>query len=815
MAASAAMAGEEADGAAPREAPAGVSGDDIRVRPFSVHEAPLPSRTRRPLDGLRLLLALLAVLAVTVVGVVAERTLQGLGRDLAVLGDLIPAGPVEVLSVATALVGLLLPPTLVVTLMIRGRLRATGEVLLAGVVAAVVAATVSLWLLRSAPDQLQQAVLPAGRTDASSPVPPYPALLVAVVSVVGWQDRPRMRRAAIFAVGGGLAVGLLEGVSTVAGTLVALGIGRAVGLAVRLVSGRPSVTPDGYAVGDALQADGTPVTAIRAVVGAEPRRYVVDTTDGPLDVRVLDRDREGAGWLGRTLRRLQLREEALPREAVTMRASLDRAVLLSLALDRAGARTPRLLRAVRLGPDAVLLVYEHVPGRTLRELDGELGEAALSDLWSQLRRLQRAQVAHRRISARALLVDEADRVWLLEPAGGEVAAQELALRLDLAHALVEVGLATGPDRAVTTAVEAMGAAEVARAVPLLQPVALSRGTRHALREHRDLLPRLRDGLVERAGTPPEEPVRLQRLTPLSLLTGLGAVVALYLVGTQLVAAPLDELPRDTDWRWLVVAVAAMAVTYVGAALALLGFVPERVPFGRAVAAQVALGFVRLIAPSTVGNATVNIRLLTRAGVPGALATASVAATQVGAVAVTLPLIAVLAVLTGSSASAGLELPTTALLVAGGLVGVAALLVLVPRVRSRAVRGWRDFAQRGLPRLLDVLGSPRKLAQAIGGILLQTAAFVLCFEACLLALGSSAPVAALAVVFLAGNTVGTAVPTPGGLGAVEAALTAGLTAIGIPAAVAVPGVLLFRLVTFWLPILPGWLAWTRMQKTGAL
>jgi uncharacterized membrane protein YbhN (UPF0104 family) len=34
-------------------------------------------------------------------------------------------------------------------------------------------------------------------------------------------------------------------------------------------------------------------------------------------------------------------------------------------------------------------------------------------------------------------------------------------------------------------------------------------------------------------------------------------------------------------------------------------------------------------------------------------------------------------------------------------------------------------------------------------------------------------------------------------------------------VAVPGVLLFRIATFWLPLLPGWIAWTRLQRMGAL
>jgi uncharacterized membrane protein YbhN (UPF0104 family) len=260
---------------------------------------------------------------------------------------------------------------------------------------------------------------------------------------------------------------------------------------------------------------------------------------------------------------------------------------------------------------------------------------------------------------------------------------------------------------------------------------------------------------------------------------------------------------------------SMALSFVGATWALLGFVPERVPFWRTFGAQVSLGFVRLIAPATVGNAAINIRLLTRAGVSGPLAAASVAANQVGNVAISIPLIIVLGIATGSSAAASLEPSPTTLAIIGGVVLLAALLLLMPPIRSRARVLWLDFAARGLPRLLDVLAKPRKLAEAAGGILLQVAALVFCFYASLQALGIDVNIAALAVVQLVGNTVGTAVPTPGGLGAVEAALTAGLTAIGVSSGVAVSGVLLFRIVSFWLPIAPGWLCWTQMQKRGLL
>jgi uncharacterized protein (TIRG00374 family) len=69
--------------------------------------------------------------------------------------------------------------------------------------------------------------------------------------------------------------------------------------------------------------------------------------------------------------------------------------------------------------------------------------------------------------------------------------------------------------------------------------------------------------------------------------------------------------------------------------------------------------------------------------------------------------------------------------------------------------------------------------------------------------------------LAGAAISSAAPTPGGVGATEAALIAGYTAVGVTAATAFAAVLLFRLVTFWLPILPGWLALVGLQRSGRL
>ena len=74
-----------------------------------------------------------------------------------------------------------------------------------------------------------------------------------------------------------------------------------------------------------------------------------------------------------------------------------------------------------------------------------------------------------------------------------------------------------------------------------------------------------------------------------------------------------------------------------------------------------------------------------------------------------------------------------------------------------------------------------------------------------AFGAHAGLLKPVIVYLGGSAVASVSPTPGALGAVEAALVAGLTGVGIAAGPAVAGVLAFRLVTFWAPTLPGFFA----------
>jgi len=245
-------------------------------------------------------------------------------------------------------------------------------------------------------------------------------------------------------------------------------------------------------------------------------------------------------------------------------------------------------------------------------------------------------------------------------------------------------------------------------------------------------------------------------------------------------------------------------------------VPKRLSLLRGFFVQLATSFVGLAMPPTVGHVAVNARYLRRQGVDDASTAAAIAVSQVVNVVTTIPLLVVLGLLTGAGVSRfHLSLSPTVLGVLGGVAVVVVLLAAVPRSRALVVGWLRPRLAELWPRLLDAVSKPLRMLAGIGGNLLLTFSYVLALIASLQAVGAHPAILATAAVFLAGNTVGSAAPTPGGLGAVEAVLSAGLTATGIPAHEAVPGVLIFRVATFWLPIPAGWISYELLQRSGTL
>jgi glycosyltransferase 2 family protein len=156
-----------------------------------------------------------------------------------------------------------------------------------------------------------------------------------------------------------------------------------------------------------------------------------------------------------------------------------------------------------------------------------------------------------------------------------------------------------------------------------------------------------------------------------------------------------------------------------------------------------------------------------------------------------------------------------------LYGVGVVLVLaigafaIPAVRKVLRESLVPVLKRSMSGLAAVVRSPTNIALLIGGSVLVTTGYIVSLFLATLAFGGELGFAQVGAIYLVGAAIGSAAPTPGGLGALEAALIAGLVAAGMSNDIAVPTVFLFRLATFWLPILPGWAAFHHLRKEDYL
>ena len=547
------------------------------------------------------------------------------------------------------------------------------------------------------------------------------------------------------------------------------------------------------------------------------RMYAVwDSAGERRNVTLLDADRQVAGFLSNIWDQIRIKGLS-PTRDLSLRPAAEHAALMTMEARRARVRTPGLLGMAEAA-ESVLMVTDHVVGaRSIQDLGTEVDDNVLDQLWGQLQRAHAAGLAHGSIDASSVVVDETGQLWLLDWASGETISSELSRRVDLAQALALTALSVGAERAIDAASRSLTMAQLASIAPMLQRVVLPRQTREVMGRRgasRQVLQDLRDALVTLTPTADAEPARLNRFSTRVVLMVVVGLVAVWTLMAGMDFQQVSAAVSQANIWWMLAALAFSVATYVGAGLTLVAFSPERLSLWRSTEVHLASAVISLVAPAGVGGAAINLRFLNRKGVPTAVGVATVALVQVVQFVVTVVLLVVLAAMTGQST--GLTLPSGWMLVAAGaIVVVAAVVLVVPRARGWTWVKIEPTYRQVWPRLVWVMSNPVRLALGVGGALMLTLSYILSFSASLWAFGYTVPFAVLAITYLASNTVGSIVPSPGGIGPVELALTAGLVAAGVPYGVALSTAIVYRLVTFWIPIPVGWLSLQRLQKVGDL
>lgn len=294
------------------------------------------------------------------------------------------------------------------------------------------------------------------------------------------------------------------------------------------------------------------------------------------------------------------------------------------------------------------------------------------------------------------------------------------------------------------------------------------------------------------------------------------VVAVVVLARRLEAADLGERLRTAGPGWVLAAAVCSLVPLFGNVASMTALSPVPLPVVRTSVLWLATSFVNLVTPSSTGGVALTVRYLQRRGLPLAVAVTTIGIVQSTSFAVTGVLVVVGLLAAGRSAESAVSVPWPVL--GAGAVVLASVLVAV-RLQPR----WRRWADERVvepvraewPALRRVLTHPGRVAVAGTGHLAVPLGFAATLWCAARAVGGQAPLLLLVLVVVGSSAVTAAVPVPGGIGASEAALTAGLVACGLAPEAALSAALLHRALTFWVRVPPAWVALLWLRRRGAV
>ena len=281
-------------------------------------------------------------------------------------------------------------------------------------------------------------------------------------------------------------------------------------------------------------------------------------------------------------------------------------------------------------------------------------------------------------------------------------------------------------------------------------------------------------------------------------------------------AAVHALSR-AQWAWLPLVGLSAGISYLMAAVALTGATAWPLVLRRTWAVQVAAAFTNRLAPAGLGGMATNVRYLEGVGQDRPAAITAVGLSSLAGFLVHVAIVVALVPLIGLRAprapfASPLPADWSLVLAAAGSVLVVAGVAQWGRPGVRRVGSWA----RSTAASLHVVGtSPRRAVALFAGAGGVTAAYALGLAAAVQSFGGGVGTGRIVAVYLGSAAVAAAAPTPGGLGPLETGLVVGLRGAGMATGPALGAVLVYRLVTYWLPVVPGVVLYRRLRQRAVL
>lgn len=324
---------------------------------------------------------------------------------------------------------------------------------------------------------------------------------------------------------------------------------------------------------------------------------------------------------------------------------------------------------------------------------------------------------------------------------------------------------------------------------------------------------------DRSAVPKNRLQRLERVSWKSVIQVALLLLALSVLVRTIAGLDLDDLAeelRDANW-WLAAVAFLMAQTpRMAQTASTLGAAPTALPVRPVYLLQLAQSYVSLAVPTSAARIAMNVRFFQRQGLTSGAALAVGGLDSIAGFIVEASLLLGLLLLTPATLHFDLDAPDlpawrTILLVLVGLaVVIAVVSTLLPDHRRRLTDWLRNLLADGRDALRGI-NSFRRLTLLFGGNLGSTLLFAAALGLFTSALGTRVAFGDLVVMIISVSLLAGLLPVPGGIGVVEAGLTIGLIATGMPEEPAFASVILYRIATFYLPPVWGFFAFRSLER----
>lgn len=774
---------------------------------------------RHGADLARLVFNLVLLGGLLLLSWLAPRGLRAFADDALVLVGGLPRSLVEGLVGGTQLFAVVLPVVIVAALLWRRRWILLGLLVASAALASAAMAVLTHTTRHAVPvEEIGFDRFESWFIGGQFPSSAYLCGATAVLVCASPWLTTRWRRAGWIFLAAAVAARILTATEVPIRLGVMLTVGAACGSLVLVVFGGPRRRVDVDAVATALAEVGLPSREVRETSGdGDVPTFAVTGEDGRVrTATVLGRDQRDSDLLLQAWHALTRRGlDHVAAVGSPMRAVERQALALSL-FGSAGAAVPTLVAVAETDGEAAVLVTGQPDGVPLADLpDDRIDDGLLDAVWREVAILQRRRMAHRALDARHVLVTDG-RITLATPRQADLQASDEVLGADVAELLASLAAVVGAERAVAAAARELPPERLAGAVPLVQPAVLSRATRRAVRDKRAVTD-LRDHLADVAGVEHVEVAPVSRITVKGIVSLVGSLVlGYYLISLASDWQDIWTAFTEADLSYAVPIIVLTAGTHVTGAMSLLGAVPTPLPLMRTTAVMFGQAFLNRFTPANAGGMAMRVRYLQLNGQDTTVAAASVALTSAASGAMQAIFIVVFFIWGGTSDKlSDFRLPDMGtILIVVLAAGVVLSLVLYSSWGRRVVRPRLAGAVAEVRGSLGTLArDPSKLALLFGGAGLGKLLTIICFWLSVLAFGVDMTFPKAGALYMVANTVGSAVPSPGGVGGIEAALTAVLIGYGVDSGAAAGAVLFFRVLTFWLPTLPGYGFLQYTQRKG--